>query len=507
MNDLCLYDTTVNEENIQEQTTTTTGTIATGDNEVQTKVNEENLLTTTNESSAAIAIENAVELDSIVADEDEEIRQAQTAFSQIIDKACSNEPISNGNIFEHTYIPQESFGFIFRSMIPKREILKQVLLTRDRFNYHDRENMKYTFQVLDRRTNHLIYEQVPTYHKYAMKLIFTGPVQRELLHTNAIINFFARETLRLGDAFDEPKSRKYIPTFVKTYQINLGELLEPNIYRYFTFNEFFYRKLRPNTRPIAHMKDPSVIVSAADCRLMLFNNINDATHIWIKGRQFSLRFLFEDEKLAREFDGGSIAVFRLAPDDYHRFHSPIHGRMGPIMKQITGTYYTVNPIAIQANLDVLTRNQRTITTIESDCFEKIAFVAIGALLVGSVNFTVKPNQFVQKGDELGKMKLINRNLFDSFILLYLGYFAYGGSTVVVIFKAGLVQWDDDLLHNSNNAMETLVRMGERIGQRTNEQQQKESLLNDINPTMRRRNSTISKLLSYFPISTAKNKSN
>jgi phosphatidylserine decarboxylase len=188
------------------------------------------------------------------------------------------------------------------------------------------------------------------------------------------------------------------------YQINLNELLESNINDYKTFNEFFYRRLKPEVRPIANPKDLNVIVSAADCRLILFDNIDDATRIWIKGHNFSLRHLFHDEKLAEEFDGGSIAVFRLAPVDYHRFHSPIHGKIGANMKKVTGTYYTVNPIAIKENLDVLTRNQRTVITIENDIFEKIAYVAIGALLVGSVNFTVEPHQPIDKGEELGKIK-------------------------------------------------------------------------------------------------------
>jgi len=345
-------------------------------------------------------------------EEEEDIHQIQTAFSDMIDQTCSNDPTIGGHIFEHTYIPQDYFAFLFRSIIPKQDALKQDFSSH-LFKYEDRENMKYAFQVLDRRTNQLIYEQIPSHHKYAMRLLFSGRVQRELLHTSTIRNFFARETLRLGEAFDEPKSRKYIPAFVKMYQINLEELLQPNISQYFTFNEFFYRKLNPNARPIDHHDNPNIIVSAADCRLILFDDISEATRIWIKGHQFSLQSLFQDEQLAQEFDGGSIVVFRLAPDDYHRFHSPITGQIGPHMKQITGTYYTVNPIAIKEQLDVLTRNQRTVITIESDCFERVALVAIGALLVGSVNFTVQPDQLVQKGDELGKMKMKGFFLYSS----------------------------------------------------------------------------------------------
>ena len=337
--------------------------------------------------------------------DDEEIRQAQTAFSDLIDQTCDNDPNTSPSIFEHIYTPQNGFGLLFRSITPSHRTIQQDPdqdSTSHLFKYTDHQAMKYTFKVLDRRTLRLTYEQMPSYHKYGMRLLFRGPVQRELLHTSTIRNFFARETLRLGRAFDEPKSRKHIAAFVKTYQIDLNELLEPNISYYFTFNEFFYRKLKPGARPIDHPEDPAGVVSAADCRLILFDNISEATRIWIKGHNFSLRYLFDDEQLAQEFDGGSIAVFRLAPVDYHRFHSPVKGTVGSVLKRITGTYYTVNPIAIKENLDVLTRNQRTVVTIESETFERVAFVAIGALLVGSVNFIVRPQQNIDKGDELGK---------------------------------------------------------------------------------------------------------
>lgn len=47
----------------------------------------------------------------------------------------------------------------------------------------------------------------------------------------------------------------------------------------------------------------------------------------------------------------------------------------------------------------------------------------------------------------------------------LGYFAYGGSTCILLFKKGAVKFDEDLLRNSKKGLETLVRMGEHIGVR------------------------------------------
>ena len=45
----------------------------------------------------------------------------------------------------------------------------------------------------------------------------------------------------------------------------------------------------------------------------------------------------------------------------------------------------------------------------------------------------------------------------------LGYFKFGGSTLVLLVDAARVQWDDDLLVNSDACIETLVRVGMRMG--------------------------------------------
>jgi len=131
----------------------------------------------------------------------------------------------------------------------------------------------------------------------------------------------------------------------------------------------------------------------------------------------------------------SLAVFRLAPQDYHRFHSPVDGTIESVAT-LPGDYFTVNPQAVNETLDVFTANRRDVLIINANLFPArqgetptvvpVAFVAIGALLVGSVNWSKKPGEAVKKGDDLG-------------------WFAYGGSTVVCVFpqEAG-IQWDDDL---------------------------------------------------------------
>ncbi|CAF0766457.1 unnamed protein product [Didymodactylos carnosus] len=411
-------------------------------------------------------------------------KEIEENFSSMITQTVENGVNGSSNIFEHTFVPRDWYGGFLRSVVPQKETIRTHLLTSSSsayFNYDEtNQDGRYSFKVLDRKTNQLIFEQMPSYHKLGMKLLFSGSVQRELLQKRSIKKFFEHETKRLGKAFDEPKSRKHIQAFVKMYRLDVDELLEPDLTKYSCFNEFFYRKLKPNVRPIDSVNDPTIVVSSADCRLIVFNTIDDATRIWIKGQRFSLKHLFNNEEMAETFKGGSLAVFRLAPVDYHRFHSPVTGIWGKEEK-LSGTYYTVNPVAIKENIDVLTKNQRVVATIETDneLFGSVGFVAVGALLVGSINFTVEKEQLIRKGDEVG-------------------YFAYGGSTIVVVFKDSVIKWDDDLLHNSNNSMETLVRIGERIGiKTTNEEkqllQQKQQPQKDVSP-----HTTIKRLFEMFP---------
>jgi hypothetical protein len=76
---------------------------------------------------------------------------------------------------------------------------------------------------------------------------------------------------------------------------------------------------------------------------MTFESVHDATRLWIKGREFTVARLLGDtfRDQAEKYSGGALAIFRLAPQDYHRFHSPVDGRIGA-MTYISGEFYTVN---------------------------------------------------------------------------------------------------------------------------------------------------------------------
>lgn len=227
---------------------------------------------------------------------------------------------------------------------------------------------------------------------------------------------------------------KDIQPFLDSYrgQINIDEIAQPlNTFK--TFNEFFYRKLKPGARPVAHPNEPTVVTSAADCRLQVYLNVDEATRFWVKGRHFSIAGLLavegegdkagdssssdDDDDVdktevessspepsiragkaqengyesgdstksgsmqsassnvcrggtnsfdASQFYGGCMAIFRLAPQDYHRFHSPIDGTIVSIT-DVAGGLLTVNPIAVNSTFcDVFNQNKRSVMLIQSE---------------------------------------------------------------------------------------------------------------------------------------------
>ena len=67
---------------------------------------------------------------------------------------------------------------------------------------------------------------------------------------------------------------------------------------------------------------------------------------------------------------------RLAPQDYHRYHSPCNGVFS-VLRQLGNALYTVNPMAVREEIDVYTENKRIIATVDSPQFGKVVLVIIG----------------------------------------------------------------------------------------------------------------------------------
>jgi phosphatidylserine decarboxylase len=268
--------------------------------------------------------------------------------------------------------------------------------------------------------------------------LFNAYFSRYITNSRPVRKLLRGLSFKQGVKYDDPASQADIQKFINFHRLDMSEVLLP-IECFKNFNEFFYRQLKSNARPCSAPENPKIIVSPADCRCVVFNRMDDATKIWVKGREFSVERLLGNAypEDAKRYVNGALGIFRLAPQDYHRFHVPVDGVMGT-PKTIEGEYYTVNPMAIRSALDVYGENVRVVVPIDSVAHGRVMIICVGAMMVGSTVITRHPGENVKRAEELG-------------------YFKFGGSTILLLFEEGTMKFDDDLVENSNGALETLVR--------------------------------------------------
>lgn len=250
-----------------------------------------------------------------------------------------------------------------------------------------------------------------------------------------------------GRKMSKPVSALRILPFITAYDIDVDEFAK-SAFDYKTFNEFFYRALKPGARPIAAGERLAVL--PADGRHLVFPNVETTAGFYAKGEHFTLAELFAEDALpeagrtlTQTFAGGGMVISRLCPVDYHRFHFPVGGRPGDA-RLIDGYLYSVSPVALRHNLHYLVQNKRMLTLIESPVFGTVAQMEIGATNVGTIRQTFVPRREVEKGAEKGM-------------------FAFGGSCVITVFQRDRIRFDADLLAPSVEHMEAYARMGDRLG--------------------------------------------
>jgi phosphatidylserine decarboxylase len=343
------------------------------------------------------------------------------------------------------------------------------------FPYDSLEAMESAFHmgnyVIDRKTGEKTFEPMSIYVRVGMHTLYYGSQQEKALQWTRTVKLLEEQSRKMGRQYDDPASVDHIVPFIESFNLqeSMSEMKEPNPSKYKNFNEFFSREIREDARPIdepgnvrsnlllstsAQSTDSDttqdlVVSSPADCRLTAFPTINLATKYWIKGYGFTVSKLLNSDSLASTFDNGSIVIARLAPQDYHRWHSPVSGTVESIT-EISGAYYTVNPQAINeaGTLDVFCENRRSVMIVKrKGCDSRVAIIAVGAMLVGSIKY----NLGIEVGSEIRRGEC-------------LGCFQYGGSTVINLYQDGDVKLDEDLVKNScDNVCETLVKVGWRVG--------------------------------------------
>lgn len=236
----------------------------------------------------------------------------------------------------------------------------------------------------------------------------------------------------LGLRYDSPRSKKDIASLASIPGC-MPEEAEKPVPEYGSFNEFFTRRLKSGARPVGEG-----FVSPADGRLRLYPAADADLPFPLKGAKRSLREVFDGDAPGGKYD---IAVVRLAPVDYHRFHFPCDCTTEEPVRTVPGEYHSVNPVALLRRPDIYAENERQILKCRAS-FGDYYLVDVGAFGVGTIVQTFSGTRHA-KGDEKG-------------------YFKFGGSTVIIVLPALAVEFDGDLVRNSAEGLETLVRCGEKI---------------------------------------------
>jgi phosphatidylserine decarboxylase len=270
-----------------------------------------------------------------------------------------------------------------------------------------------------------------------LRLAYENPVGRFavwLLFRRAFFSWY------YGRKMNDRTSDLMIIRFIGDYDINVSEFVK-SPFDFKTFNEFFHRALKPESRPIAPGAGTAVL--PADGRHLAFPDIDRADGFYVKGAKFTVEELLGDAELAGRLTGGSMLISRLCPSDYHRFHFPVAGiPSGP--RLVKGSLYSVSPIALRRNILYLVRNKRFVTLVESTMFGTVVMVEVGATNVGSIVQSFVPGRPVLKGEEKGM-------------------FAFGGSCVITLFPRSRIVFDADIVDQSASCTETYARMGDRLG--------------------------------------------
>lgn len=247
--------------------------------------------------------------------------------------------------------------------------------------------------------------------------------------------------------------RLLIGYFLWRYDVDLSDVVEPDVNKYASYNDFFIRHLRSEARPIA--AGENVLASPVDGFVSQYGKIENNMLLQAKGHRYSLSALLGvDAELENQFSEGDFMTLYLSPTDYHRVHMPIDGVLKKMI-YVPGKLFSVNPISVRHVPGLFARNERLVCLFETPR-GPMAYIMVGAMVVASIH-TVWTGQVtpphgseiktwhyesgevvLKKGDEVGHFRM--------------------GSTVIMVFPKDTVSFDDAL------ALEQHVLMGEALAE-------------------------------------------
>ena len=271
--------------------------------------------------------------------------------------------------------------------------------------YYDYKNDKY----IENKTNNSL--------NFLYNTII-GRIILKIATTKMIANIYAKY-------MNSKLSIKKINKFIKVNNIDMDDYVTK---KYHSFNDFFMREIKPGKRKIS-----DDLIAVCDSKLSVYKIDKDSS-FKIKDSIYTINELIGEE---REYK--YALIFRLAVDDYHHYVFPDDGKVEET-KHIKGVLHTVQPIALK-KYKVFHENDREITFLNCKNLKDVCYIEVGAMMVGKI-VNEKIIDF-KKGDEKG-------------------HFEFGGSTVIMLINKEL-DIDKKIIDNSSRNIETIVKLGEKIG--------------------------------------------
>lgn len=238
----------------------------------------------------------------------------------------------------------------------------------------------------------------------------------------------------VGKFMDSRLSKPFIRGFVKSNNIDTSQYITDGVC---TYNDFFTRKIKDGMRPVD--MNANHFISPCDSKLKVYK-ICSKSVFRIKNSYYKVEDLICDKAIAKNYSGGYCLIFRLEVNDYHRYCYIDDGEKSKNFF-IKGVLHTVNPIALE-HYNIYKRNCREYTILHTEHFGNVIQTEVGAMMVGKIVNHHKDYIFL-KGEEKGM-------------------FMFGGSTIVLLVEKNRIKIDDDIMKNSSEGFETVVKFGEKI---------------------------------------------
>ncbi len=249
-----------------------------------------------------------------------------------------------------------------------------------------------------------------------------------------------------GGYQDLAVSKSKVPPFVEKFNIDLSIYKAGSVSSeqkensYKTFNEFFIREFEADQRTF--VDDKNKMPAFCEARYFGHEAINDDVSIPVKGKLLHSKDLLGGSEWSSTFEGGPLLVARLCPVDYHRYHYPLSGTTLDSF-DIKGQYHSVNPLALKSKPEIFIINERRASILETENFGKLAYIEVGAAMVGKIIQHHDETTPHEQGDEKG-------------------HFLFGGSTVILLGEKGRWSPSEDILSNTQDGIETYLHLGEEV---------------------------------------------